>query len=442
MNRRILDFIRQRQMLDPGDTVICGVSGGKDSMALLHILLELQDTLSITVAAAHFNHQLRGKEAQRDQDFVEKYCLSRSISLYVGSGDVAAFAADHGIGVEEAARQLRYAFLEGISPTAKIATAHHAQDNLETMLMHLIRGCGLHGLSGIPPVRGRIIRPLLTTPPEELETYLAARQIPHIEDSSNQSDDNLRNRLRHHVLPLLMQENPSLLSSASRLSLQLGETDQYLEDCAAKTRHTLTVSGGLSCSGLLSQPQPIAMRILQQFLTPVPELSGSHLAAAMSLASNRCPSAQYHLPGGYVLSRRYDTLSLESGVSRAAPAPVLLEPGQTVRFGPFLLSCQRGIAPAEPAEGVFPLDISGLSLPLTIRSRTPGDHIRLPAGHKKLSRLMVDLKIPAALRDQLPVAVQGQELLALLPYVVADRRRAHVGSPSLILTVKRTEEAL
>ena len=239
-----------------------------------------------------------------------------------------------------------------------------------------------------------------------------------------------------------MQENPSLLSSASKLSLQLGETDQYLEDCAAKIRHTLTVSGGLSCSGLLSQPQPIAMRILQQFLTPVPELSGSHLTAAMSLASNRCPSAQYHLPGGYVLSRRYDTLSLGSGVSCAAPAPVLLGPGQTVRFGSFLLSCQRGIAPAEPQEGVFPLDISGLSLPLTIRSRTPGDHIRLPAGHKKLSRLMVDLKIPAALRDQLPVAVQGQELLALLPYVVADRRRAHVGSPSLILTVKRTEEAL
>ena len=98
MNRRILDFIRQQQMLDPGDTVICGVSGGKDSMALLHILLELQDTLSITVAAAHFNHQLRGEEAQRDQDFVEEYCLSRSIPLYAGSEDVAAFAADHGVG--------------------------------------------------------------------------------------------------------------------------------------------------------------------------------------------------------------------------------------------------------------------------------------------------------------------------------------------------------
>ena len=441
MNRKILDFIRQQQMLAPGDTVICGVSGGKDSMALLHILLELQDALSITVAAAHFNHNLRGEESLRDQDFVEEYCRSRSIPLYVGSGDVAAFAADHGLGVEEAARQLRYAFLEGISPTAKIATAHHAQDNLETMLMHLIRGCSLHGLSGIPPVRGRIIRPLLTTPPEELEAYLTARQIPHMEDSSNQSDDNLRNRLRHHVLPLLMQENPSLLSSASRFSLQLGETDRYLEDCAASVRHTLTVSGCLSCSGLLSQPRPIAMRSLRQFLAPVPELSGSHLTAAMSLAASDCPSAQYHLPGGYVLSRCYDALSLESGVSRAVPAPVLLEPGQTVRFGPFLLSCQWGIAPAEPQEGVFPLDITGLSLPLTIRSRAPGDRIRLPAGHKKLSRLMIDLKIPAALRDQLPVAVQGQELLALLPYVAADRRRAQVGSTSLILTVKRTEEA-
>ena len=208
MNRKLLDFIRHYHMLSPGDSVICAVSGGRDSMALLHLMLELQDALSVTVSAAHFNHQLRGEESRRDAEFVRQHCKRLGIPVFRGQGDVAAYAKTHGLGTEAAARTLRYEFLASLSPGAKIATAHNAQDNLETMLMHLLRGCSLHGLSGIPPVRGRIIRPLLTYPPEELSDYLTKNHIPHVEDSTNALDDAARNVLRHQVLPVLKQLNP------------------------------------------------------------------------------------------------------------------------------------------------------------------------------------------------------------------------------------------
>ena len=261
MNRNILDFIRSYHMISPGDHVICAVSGGKDSMALLHLMLELQDTLSITVSAAHFNHQLRGAESQRDADFVAAHCSRLHISLFRGQGDVAAYAAAHGIGTEEAARILRYDFFASLSPDAKIATAHHAQDNLETMLMHLLRGCSLHGLSGIPPVRGRLIRPLLLTPPEALADYLEKNNIPHVEDSTNRLDDSQRNRLRHHVIPLLLAENPNLLSSASGLCLQLGQADQYLDLCAEKHYTQLCQNNALCCSRLQALPEIMVYRV-------------------------------------------------------------------------------------------------------------------------------------------------------------------------------------
>ena len=440
MNRNILDFIRSCQMISPGDHVICAVSGGKDSMALLHLMLELRDILSITVSAAHFNHRLRGEESQRDADFVTQHCEGLGIPIFMGQGDVAAYAAAHGIGTEEAARILRYDFLLSLSPDAKIATAHHAQDNLETMLMHLLRGCSLHGLSGIPPVRGRIIRPLLLTPPEELADYLKQNSIPHVEDSTNRLDDSQRNRLRHHVIPLLLAENPNLLSSASGLCLQLGQADQYLDLCAEKHYTQLCQNNALCCSGLQTLPEIMAYRVLDKFLSPVPQLGEVHLRQALRLAREAGPSAVLHLPGGYVLARMYDSLKLhKAAASPVPPSPVALSPGASATWGSDQITCQLGNH-FTPTPSSLCLSPEGIHFPLTIRTRQPGDKIRLPGGTKKLSDWMIDQKIPAGLRNQLPVAVQDREVLAVLPYVVAAPHRTKPGSTSLILTVKRTEE--
>ena len=441
MNRKLLDFIRKYHMLGPGDHVICAVSGGRDSMALLHLMLELRDEFSITVSAAHFNHKLRGDESQRDADFVRQYCRELQIPLSMGQGDVAAYARSHGICTEEAARILRYDYLESLSPDAKIATAHNAQDNLETMLMHLLRGCSLHGLSGIPPVRGRIIRPLLLFSPEELSDYLTQHHIPHVEDSTNALDDCQRNRLRHHVIPLLLEENPGLLPAVSGLCLQLGQEDQYLDDCANRHYENLLQHDTLSCGGLLALPEAMAYRVLRKFLAPVPELAEIHLSQALALAQNANPSAMLSLPGGYVLARVYEGLVFRKRSGAPSPAdPAVLSPGACVSWGGCQISCELGNSPRHETKNCLFLSPEHLHFPLTIRTRQPGDRIRLPGGSKKLSRWMVDQKIPAALRNQLPVLVQDQEVLAVLPYVVAAPYRTKPGSTSLILTVKRTEE--
>jgi tRNA(Ile)-lysidine synthase len=432
VNRNILAFIRQEHMLSPGDHVICAVSGGKDSMALLHVLLRSRQELGITVTAAHFNHMLRGEEAQRDEDFVRSYCASQEIPLSVGRGDVAAYAASHKIGTEEAARTLRYEFLTGLSPDAKIATAHTAQDNLETMLLHLIRGCSLHGLSAIAPVRGRLIRPLLLTEPDEILTYLERNHVPHVEDSSNETDFCLRNRLRHHVLPLLFAENPSLSASVSRLCIQLGQEDRYLEEAAEEACASMCQEGKLSCKGLLELPKAMALRVLKCYLRPVPQLTRSHLEAAFSLLHGS-PSGRLSLPSGYVLSRSYETLALQQKAdSVELPAEAAILPGETVSFGPWSIRCTLGPRPDSPQKGT--LYLSPCNGPLTLRVRRSGDRISLPGGTKKVSRLMIDEKIPTELRDTLPLVCQGDTVLAVLPLKAA--HPAKPGDTSLCLTVE------
>ncbi len=205
MQNKLLAFLREQQMLQAGDRVICAVSGGADSVALLFAMYLLRQQLGIQVEAAHFNHHLRGDESDRDEAFVRSFCQDYDIQLHVGGETVVAGEK----GLEAAARDARYAFLKSLP--GKIATAHTADDNAETVLMHLIRGTGLQGLGGIRPMQGQLIRPMLRITRQEVLAFLEQWNLPHVEDSSNESDAFLRNRIRHHVMPLLYQENPRLV---------------------------------------------------------------------------------------------------------------------------------------------------------------------------------------------------------------------------------------
>lgn len=440
MNRKVLDFITRNNLITPGSHVVCAVSGGKDSMALLHLMSALQETLSITLSAAHFNHQLRGAESLRDQDFVRQYCASHQIPLATGTEDVAAYAQAHHIGIEEAARILRYRFFDTLPPQVLIATAHTADDNLETILMHILRGSGLHGLTGIPPVRGRYIRPLLSVDRQEIEAYLASQDVPSMEDSTNGENFCLRNRLRHHVIPLLKEENPGVAATVSAMCRNLRADDRYLSALSQEAASRLIQNGLLDISGLRSLPASLGHRVLQLFLEPVPQLSVRHLDAAYALCQAASPSARLSLPGNYTLSRVYDALTLISAEPGSQPDPVPLVPETDLTFGSWLIRCRTGICPA-----VLPANTLAVIPPkegsYILRCRLPGDRFTHSGGTKKLSRYLVDQKIPAYLRDQLPILVCGDSVAAILPLAPARNFAGTPGQRCYLLEVTQMEES-
>ena len=223
-------------MLPRGGAVLCAVSGGADSMCLLHLLSSLAKEGGFRVSAAHYNHSLRGAESDGDAAFVAEWCALRGIPCIVGAGDVGREAELRGLGVEETARQMRYEFLRTVADTTgcdRIATAHNADDNLETLLLHLVRGAGLHGLAGIPPRRGDIVRPLLTTARADIMAYLEEHHVPHVEDSTNTDEAYARNRIRRQVVPVLRQLNPRLTESAAETMGYLRADDDFLNAQAA-----------------------------------------------------------------------------------------------------------------------------------------------------------------------------------------------------------------
>ena len=237
MRRKVLRTIRQYQMIAPGDHIVVGFSGGADSTALLALLWELRLELSITVSACHLNHQLRAQEANRDEAFVRDFCAQRGIPLTVESQDIAANAAQQRQSVELYVRQQRYELFERLAadfPQGKIATAHNLNDNAETMLFYLARGTGMSGMGGIPPVRGRVIRPLIGCTRAEIETFCHDAGLSFVTDSTNLSDDYTRNRIRHYLVPLMEQLNGAFLEHADQLSQTARLEDNFLEELCSR----------------------------------------------------------------------------------------------------------------------------------------------------------------------------------------------------------------
>ncbi|MCR4759312.1 MAG: tRNA lysidine(34) synthetase TilS [Oscillospiraceae bacterium] len=249
---------------------ICTVafSGGADSTALLLCLHELQEQLQLDLRAVHVHHGIRGEEADRDAAFCAALCEKYGIPFQLVHVDVPAFAAEQKLSLETAARRLRYEALESAAPEGVIATAHHAGDNAETVLFHLIRGSGMKGLRGILPHNGRICRPLLSADKSEILSFLLARGQGYVEDSTNAENDSSRNRIRHSIMPLLLQENPAALRHIAEAAEALAADDALLREQAEHAAEACAVSGGLQ--GLADYPAPLRMRVYLRQLERLP----------------------------------------------------------------------------------------------------------------------------------------------------------------------------
>lgn len=408
---------REHHMLPRGGHILCAVSGGADSVCLLHWLNGLRSQHAFALTAAHYNHNLRGDESRRDADFVRSFVETccPGVELIIGSGDVAGQAARNKSGIEETAREMRYAFLRKTAQQVGadvITTAHNAEDNAETVLLHLIRGSGLRGLTGISPRRDGLVRPLLTTRRSDIEDYLHIYGLPHVEDSSNTDERFARNRVRHQLLPLLENMQPRFIDHMSQTTQLLSLDEDYLVSLARdRLPPPQIVPTGLSAHApsIAAQPDALAVRMVRQLLDQLNADGGkcslAHLQAVLSLCRNAHPSAQCSLPGGVVVRRVYDRLEL---VREDAPHPLvatpLCLPGDTALPGWSFTVRQTTYASDAQTPYSFHLSCAKVGSELTLRPRRAGDTLARPARPRRpLKKILIDEKIPRSMRDTIPV---------------------------------------
>ena len=406
MRNRLLSCIRRYDMIQKSDHIICAVSGGADSVALLFAMYLLKDKLDIRLSAAHFNHHLRGEESNRDEAFVRDFCDRYDIPLYVGGGEVVRGKK----GLEAAARDARYGFFKSLP--GKIATAHTADDNAETVLLHLVRGTGLKGLGGIAPVNGNLIRPMLGCTRQDVEAFLEEWCLSYITDSSNREDTFLRNRLRHHVMPLLKAENPQIAESISAMAQEL----RVDETCLA----VFLPEEMPDVDTLKAMHPSLRSRCVERFLKEagVREPERSHIEQTQALLWSEKPSAKAVLPGGITVARNYGKLAIPENTD-ALTAVSLPCPG-SVTYGDFRVTCVPA-ADIVNTPDTFTVRPSGN---LILRPRMAGDSIRLPGGTKSLKKLFIDKKIPAATRLRIPVLADEAGILGVYSIGADSNRRA------------------
>ncbi len=439
-------FADKYSMLPQGGSVLCALSGGTDSMALLAVLEVLAKEREFTLHAAHFNHQLRGEESQRDENFVTDWCQKRGINLVVGRGDVAKEAQEQGKGVEETARIMRYAFLTETARALeidKIATAHNADDNAETILLHLARGTGLDGLTGIPPVRGILIRPLLDTPRVDIEECLTQSGIPHVEDSSNQNNIYARNRLRQEVMPVMRELNPAFVSTLSANLSHLREDRDLLHNMAEKITKQAQVAEGrviIPVRTLVGLAHPVAVRVVKQMLAKIDrfEIASVHLEQILALAAGSSPSATINLPDGLFAWREYDKLVLcpSTAMPNGFSLRLLTGPGVFALDNGWAIEVKETLCPEIPAQGDYEwhIDQETVTFPLVLRARQAGDQLRLPGRRAKtLKKWYIDEKIPRQRRENLPVLADEAGLLAAAGLGPNYPRLATPGQPALFI---------
>ncbi len=442
----------EQSMLEDTEVLLCALSGGADSVCLLHLLRRLGPVLGFRLEAAHYHHGIRGPEADRDRDFVIRLCRDWDIPLHLGAGDVPAWARERGLGLEEAARELRYAFLEETAaalPHCRIATAHQAEDNAETLLLHLCRGTGLRGLGGIPPVRGRVIRPLLPITRGEILAYLAENGIPHVEDSTNALEDASRNLLRRRVMPVLNVLNPAFSQAALRTSSLLREDEAclnalaegYLDrSCPGEVRYFLPK--------LLAAPEALASRALRLgAVTLGARLERKHVEALLALAMGGGGLAGCDLPGGLRATRESDLLRLSLHRPEGEPFDLPLTWGAWTEVPQADCRVFWGDPDAAKVNEKFQIFFfkkSSICGSIHVRSRRSGDSLRVSGRNREinLKKWMIEAKLPALERDLVPVLADEAGVLAVPGLGAAERAAALPGEADwVILLSERNEHA-
>jgi tRNA(Ile)-lysidine synthase len=415
-------------MFEPGVGVVVAVSGGADSLALLHVLHDLAPELRLRLGVGHLHHGLRGDEADADAEFVQQAAAELSLPCVVERVDVAARARDEGIGVEHAGRRARYEFLERVARelgASRIALGHTGSDVVETVLMNLLRGAGLDGLLGIPPRRGRIVRPLIRASRRETEAFCRSRGLEPRSDRTNLDERFLRARVRCQVLPALRAEFGADMDDRILTAVELLRADAaVLDDVAKVSLAQLRVGDGpdqvqLDVSRASELAPGLLRRVIREAIRQLPtglrDVSRAHVDAVCALIARGRTGDETRLPHGVLARRGYDVV--EIGVGAAPEGGAFLEervldvPGEVAvpECGLLIRAAERP-APASPAGGPWEawLDLGHCGRSLRVRPWRPGERFRPLGldGSKKIGDFFTDTKVPRADRGRVPIVAR------------------------------------
>ena len=463
MVERIAAYMEQYQMVPKGGHICVGVSGGADSVCLFRVLECLSRTMGFTLSVVHVEHGIRGEQSLSDMEFVRMLALRYEVPFSVYAFSVAEMAKERGLSVEEAGRNVRYeAFAKESAkygPSARVALAHHAEDNAETLLFHMCRGTGLEGLAGIRPIRGNIIRPLLAVTRQEIEAFLEQEGQGYCADVTNEDISYSRNRIRKCVLPQLVQINGKAVLHINRIAEEAAEVSAYLKekvDKIVKTHAQWTKEGQLrfDLSGWGQSPAAMQSRVM---LALIEQVSGSrkdiareHAAALLDLSKGQT-GRMVSLPYGITAMKTYGALIFSqkgreapyAGISAEVPMDKALGeiciPGATLRFAQFDLEKKDAKIPKNRYTKWF--DYDKIKNRLFLRNRKPGDYFFVDgAGHRqKLKDYWINEKVPKEKRDQILLLADGSHIVWAVGYRISEYYKI-TGDTKRVLEVQYMEE--
>ena len=441
--KRVLGFIQRHNLILSGETLLLGVSGGPDSACLLHLLVKLKERLDVKLHIAHLNHGLRGAESEADARYVAELSNRFGLPVTIEKRDVKGFQREHRLSLEEAAREVRYHFfaeLAGALGAKKVALGHTSDDQVETILMHLIRGSGTLGLGGMQPLTPWksliIVRPLLEVSREETEAYCQEHNLSPRRDSSNLSLSYLRNRIRHELIPLLQIYNPKIKQALLHTATILAKDSSFLKEQTSQIwyraitkedgRITLDTKEFASLHPALQRT--LVREAISQLLGDLKDIEWKHIESIIS-ALTLPASKRLSLPRGLSLSTQYSKCVISSP-STQSPFPILegecqlKVPGETLLPGWQVKAIILESAPSFSSEAFKAyFDFDKVGEEIIVRNRRRGDRFQ-PLGMgepKKLQDFMVDAKIPREIRDYIPLVCSPQHILWVVGWRIDDR---------------------
>lgn len=445
MLNKVWDYINKFNMIEKGDRIVLGISGGADSVCLLYVLRKLFKDREVTLLAVHVNHGIRGEEAARDEQYVSDFCNRLEVELYSYSVDVRQLAMQKGLTEEEAGRNVRYqTFLEVCRQQKcnKIAVAHNKNDNAETFLFNLFRGSGIKGLSGIEPSRNivtefgevSLIRPLLCVERKEIEEYLDKEKISYQIDSTNLTEDYSRNKIRNRILNYAVAElNSGAVGNINETATKLREAHEYLESkvqlCYQEIVSVEKNAFVVSLSELRKEAPVIQKGLIRKLLENLSgnlkDLEAKHIDAVLALQEKQV-GRQVHLPYGMIAERSYEEIRIfcKGILQDGDEVQDVLEPMKLTIPGRVIIPQKRMIFEAEiiKYENNAPIpksscmkwfDYDKIESAVEIRSRKEGDYIQINSlgGNKKLKDYFIDHKIPNKLRDSQILITDGSHVM-------------------------------